>query len=127
MIGQSQSGTGKTAAFVLTMLSRIDFNLNKPQALCLAPSRELARQIMTVVAAMGKFTPVQTEYAIKDYLPRDAKNVTAQVIVGTPGTMTDLVRRRVIDATHVKVFVLDEADSMLDSDGLGDQTLRVKK
>ncbi len=84
MIGQSQSGTGKTAAFVLTMLSRIDYDLNKPQAICLAPSRELARQIMTVITAMGKYTSVQTEYAIKDNLPRDATNVTAQIIVGTP-------------------------------------------
>ncbi|KAF9048514.1 P-loop containing nucleoside triphosphate hydrolase protein [Panaeolus papilionaceus] len=126
MIGQSQSGTGKTAAFVLTMLSRVDFNLNKPQALCLAPSRELARQIMSVITQMGKFTNVQTEYAIKDNLPRDATNITAQIIVGTPGTMNDLLRRRVIDVSHVKVFVLDEADNMLDQDGLGDQTLRAK-
>ncbi|KAJ3874432.1 DEAD-domain-containing protein [Lentinula edodes] len=126
MIGQSQSGTGKTAAFVLTMLSRVDFNLNKPQALCLAPSRELARQIMSVVIAMGKFTSVQTEYAIKENLPRNATRITAQIIVGTPGTMIDLLRRKVIDASGVRVFVLDEADNMLDQDGLGDQTLRVK-
>ncbi|KAF8486252.1 DEAD-domain-containing protein [Russula ochroleuca] len=126
MIGQSQSGTGKTAAFVLTMLSRVDFTKNKPQALCLAPSRELARQIMSVIAAMGKFTPVQTEYAIKDHLPRGVSNITAHIVVGTPGTMTDLIRRRVIDVSDVKVFVLDEADNMLDKDGLGDQTLRVK-
>lgn len=145
MIGQSQSGTGKTAAFVLTMLSRVDFSKKKPQvrlylmniavlyltwvyqALCLAPSRELARQIMSVVAAMGKFTPIQTEYAIKDNLPKDATNITAHIVVGTPGTMTDLMRRKVIDVSEVKVFVLDEADNMLDQDGLGDQTLRVKK
>ncbi|KAG6851137.1 hypothetical protein H0H93_001017 [Arthromyces matolae] len=127
MIGQSQSGTGKTAAFVLTMLSRVDYTINKPQALCLAPSRELARQIMSVVTAMGKFTNVQTEYAIKDNLPRDVTKITAHVIVGTPGTMADLMRRRVIDLSEVKVFVLDEADNMLDQDGLGDQTLRVKK
>ncbi|KAG2146126.1 P-loop containing nucleoside triphosphate hydrolase protein [Suillus bovinus] len=126
MIGQSQSGTGKTAAFVLTMLSRIDFSKNKTQALCLAPSRELARQIMTVVVAMGKFTPVQTEYAIKDNLPKGASRITAHIVVGTPGTMADLLKRRVIDASEVKVFVLDEADNMLDQDGLGDQTLRVK-
>ncbi|KAH9915129.1 DEAD-domain-containing protein [Fomitopsis serialis] len=126
MIGQSQSGTGKTAAFVLTMLSRVDFTKNKTQALCLAPSRELARQIMSVVVAMGKFTPVQTEYAIKDSLPKGASRVSAQVVVGTPGTMTDLIRRKVIDVSEVKVFVLDEADNMLDQDGLGDQTLRVK-
>ncbi|KII85166.1 hypothetical protein PLICRDRAFT_166743 [Plicaturopsis crispa FD-325 SS-3] len=126
MIGQSQSGTGKTAAFVLTMLSRVDFTKNKTQALCLAPSRELARQIMSVVVAMGKFTPVQTEYAIKDSLPKGASHITAHIVVGTPGTMTDLMRRKVIDVSEVKVFVLDEADNMLDQDGLGDQTLRVK-
>lgn len=127
MIGQSQSGTGKTAAFVLTMLSRVDFNINKPQALCMAPSRELARQIMSVVVAMGKFTPVQTEFAIKDGLPKGASKVTAHIIVGTPGTMQDLIRRRVIDVDQVKVLVLDEADTMVGQDGMGDQTLRVKK
>ncbi|CCL99314.1 uncharacterized protein FIBRA_01330 [Fibroporia radiculosa] len=126
MIGQSQSGTGKTAAFVLTMLSRVDFSKNKPQALCLAPARELARQIMSVVVAMGKYTPVQTEYAIKDNLPRGAAPITAHIVVGTPGTMTDLIRRKVLDVSEVKVFVLDEADNMLDQDGLGEQTLRVK-
>jgi len=81
---------------------------------------------MSVVVAMGKFTQVQTEYAIKDNLPKDAKHVTAHIVVGTPGTMTDLMRRKVIDVSEVKVFVLDEADNMLDQDGLGDQTLRVK-
>lgn len=76
---------------------------------------------------MGKFTPVQTEYAIKDNLPRDVTRITAQIVVGTPGTMTDLLKRRVIDSSGIKVFVLDEADNMLDQDGLGDQTLKVKK
>jgi ATP-dependent RNA helicase DDX19/DBP5 len=50
---------------------------------------------MSVVVAMGKFTSVQTEYAIKDNLPRNATNVTAHIVVGTPGTMTDLIRRKV--------------------------------
>ena len=65
--------------------------------------------------------------SIKDHLPRGVTNISAHVVVGTPGTMTDLIRRRVIDVSEVKVFVLDEADNMLDKDGLGDQTLRVKK
>ncbi|KAJ6532051.1 DEAD-domain-containing protein [Mycena capillaripes] len=124
MIGQSQSGTGKTAAFVLTMLSRVDFTKNTTQALCLAPSRELARQIMSVVVSMGKFTAVQTEYAIKDNLARDSGPIKAHIVVGTAGTMTDLMRKRIIDVADIKVFVLDEADNMLDQDGLGDQTLR---
>ncbi|CAE6423154.1 unnamed protein product [Rhizoctonia solani] len=124
MIGQSQSGTGKTAAFVLTMLSRVDENDPIVQAICLAPSRELARQIMSVVTEMGKFTKVTTGYAIKDS-PRDAP-VQAQIIVGTPGTMADMIRKKAINVSGVKVFVLDEADNMLDQQGLGDQTLRVK-
>lgn len=66
MIGQSQSGTGKTAAFVLTMLSRVDVSINAVQAVCIAPSRELARQIMDSVTEMGKFTKVTTKMALKD-------------------------------------------------------------
>lgn len=82
---------------------------------------------MSVVVAMGKFTPIQTEYAIKDNLPKGTTKITAQIVVGTPGTMSDLMRKKIIDVSDVKVFVLDEADNMLDQDGLGDQTLRVKK
>ena len=82
---------------------------------------------MSVVVSMGKFTSVQTEYAIKEHLPRDVSRITAHIVVGTPGTMTDLLRRKIIDSSEVKVFVCDEADNMLDQDGLGDQTLRVKK
>ena len=82
---------------------------------------------MSVINAMGKFTPVQTEYAIRESLPKSATTVTAHIVVGTPGTMYDLIRRKVVDVSDVKTFVLDEADNMLDQDGLGDQTLRVKK
>lgn len=125
MIGQSQSGTGKTAAFVLTMLSRIDFSVQKTQALALAPSRELARQIMDVVQAMGQFTPVTTAYAIPDALKRGDK-VSAHLVVGTPGKTFDLIKTRALDPSAVKVFVLDEADNMLDQQGLGEQSIRVK-
>ncbi|CAG8485079.1 6688_t:CDS:2, partial [Racocetra fulgida] len=127
MIGQSQSGTGKTAAFVLTMLSRIDYDLKAPQALCLTPSRELARQIMVEVRKMGKYTPVITAEAIR---VSDAKTsgksrheefAEAQLIVGTPGTVYDLLKRKVMERKHMKIFVLDEADNMLDQQGLGDQ------
>ncbi|KAI9099380.1 putative DBP5-RNA helicase [Phlyctochytrium arcticum] len=125
MIGQSQSGTGKTAAFVLTMLSRVSFTLQAPQALCLAPSRELARQIMDAVREMGKYTSVTTAFAIKDSVPRGT-NVTEHIVVGTPGTVWDLMKRRALDVSNMRIFVLDEADNMLDQQGLGDQSLRVK-
>jgi ATP-dependent RNA helicase DDX19/DBP5 len=126
MIGQSQSGTGKTAAFVLTMLTRIEVGLKVPQAICLAPSRELARQIMDVVQAMSKFTDITTKLVVKDSLRRN-EPVQAQVIVGTPGSVGDVIKRRQLPIQAVKIFVLDEADNMLDQDGLGDQSIRIKK
>ncbi|KAH8117912.1 DEAD-domain-containing protein [Phellopilus nigrolimitatus] len=125
LIGQSQSGTGKTAAFTLTMLSRVDFSVSKPQALCVAPTRELARQIMAVVNAMGKYTSVKTDYAIKTDV-RVTAPIAAHIVVGTPGTMADFLKRRIIDASAVKVLVLDEADNMLDQENLSEQCLKIK-
>ncbi|KAJ3287572.1 RNA helicase required for poly(A+) mRNA export [Borealophlyctis nickersoniae] len=125
MIGQSQSGTGKTAAFVLTMLSRINFSLDETQCLCLAPARELARQIMDVVKDMGKYTPVTTAFGIRDAVPRGEK-IKAHIVIGTPGTVMELIKRRQLLTNNVRIFVLDEADNMLDQQGLGDQSIRVK-
>ncbi|KAI9651754.1 MAG: RNA helicase required for poly(A+) mRNA export [Trizodia sp. TS-e1964] len=126
MIGQSQSGTGKTAAFVLTMLSRIDCSKLVPQALCLAPSRELARQIMGVVQTMGSFVKdLKVEFAIPQAVPK-GKTIEAHVVVGTPGTVLDMIKRRTLRVDQIKVFVLDEADNMLDQQGLGDQCYRVR-
>ncbi|TPX30196.1 hypothetical protein SmJEL517_g06186 [Synchytrium microbalum] len=125
MIGQSQSGTGKTAAFVLTMLSRIDYSVDRPQALCLAPSRELAAQIMRVVTGMGEYTGVKTAFAVRDIDRNTA--ITAQLIIGTPGTVMDLMRKRSLDTSKINIFVLDEADNMLDQQGLGDQSLRIRQ
>ncbi|KAG9232477.1 putative ATP-dependent RNA helicase dbp5 [Amylocarpus encephaloides] len=128
MIAQSQSGTGKTAAFVITVLSRLDYSKpNQPQALCLAPSRELARQIEGVVKSIGQFVDGLTiQAAVPGTVERGAK-VNAMVVIGTPGTVMDLIKRRQFDATQMKVLCLDEADNMLDQQGLGDQCLRVKQ
>ncbi|CDR43169.1 CYFA0S11e01002g1_1 [Cyberlindnera fabianii] len=126
MIGQSQSGTGKTAAFSLTMLSRIDPEEPGVQAICLAPARELARQTMDVVQTMGKYTKVTTQLIVPNSFEKGT-HIKAQILVGTPGTLLDLIRRKQVDVSKVKVFVLDEADNMLDQQGLGDQCVRVKK
>jgi len=126
MIGQSQSGTGKTAAFVLTMLSRIDYATDAVQAICLAPTRELARQIVDVVKEMGKFTPVRAVLAIREAM-KPSQVLRDHIVVGTPGTVMDLLRRKYLDSRHVNVFVLDEADNMLDLQGMGEQSMRVKK
>ena len=89
MIGQSQSGTGKTAAFVLTMLSRIDYSIKAPQAICIAPTRELAAQIMLVVEKMGQFTPVTKFFASKG-AQFSGEKIEAQLLVGTVGTFLDV-------------------------------------
>ncbi|KAJ2970256.1 hypothetical protein NUW58_g9751 [Xylaria curta] len=127
MIAQSQSGTGKTAAFVTTVLSRVDFNQpSTPQALLLAPSRELARQIQGVITTIGQFIPnLGVAAAIPGAIPRGGA-VDKAVVVGTPGTVMDLIRRRQFDTSALKVLVIDEADNMLDQQGLGEQCARVK-
>ncbi|KAG7123163.1 ATP-dependent RNA helicase dbp-5 like protein [Verticillium longisporum] len=127
MIAQSQSGTGKTAAFVVTILSRIDLSQpNQPQALVLAPSRELARQIEGVINKIGHFCEgLKVAAALPGALERGAP-VQANVIVGTPGTIMDITRRRQLDVSQLRLLVIDEADSMLDQQGLGDQCVRVK-
>ena len=129
MIGQSQSGTGKTAAFVLNCLTRVDFlGEVRPQALVLAPTRELARQIIGVFEVMSRFLEnVKLAASIPTEIGNRNKPVIAQIVVGTPGTTMDMIRRRLLNPSDIKVLVLDEADNMLDMQGLGDQCLRVKK
>lgn len=126
-IGQSQSGTGKTAAFVLTMLQRVDSNKQQVQALCLAPTRELARQIYDVTIRMGQFTKCTVALASRESGPRSLVTVTSHIVIGTPGTLLELERRQLLDFTTIKVFILDEADIMLDRQGLGMQSLRIRK
>ncbi|KAH3900200.1 ATP-dependent RNA helicase DBP5 SCDLUD_003171 [Saccharomycodes ludwigii] len=126
MIAQSQSGTGKTAAFSLTMLSKVDESIKQPQCICLAPSRELARQTLEVIVEMGKFTKISTQLIVPDSYTKN-KHITEQIIVGTPGTILDLIRRKMISLKNIKVFVLDEADNMLELSNLGDQCVRIKK
>lgn len=126
MIGQSQLGTGKTAAFSLTMLLRVNSLIAAPQAICLLPARELARQTYEVVTTMGKFTDVKVQLAVPDAVPRGS-SIAAQIVVGTPGIIQDLLRKKIIRPDKIKVFVLDEADTMLEAQGLGEQSQRVRK
>ncbi|KAI7285490.1 ATP-dependent RNA helicase, partial [Hortaea werneckii] len=130
LIGQSQSGTGKTAAFVLNMLSRVDLSTKQPQCLVLAPTRELAKQIAGVANVMGAFLEdkgLTIAEAIPQSLPPRGQPLQGQIVVGTPGTVMDLIqRRRQLDVRAMKVLTLDEADNMLDMQGMGDQCKRVK-
>lgn len=132
MIGQSQSGTGKTAAFVLNILSRLDLSTpemqKSPQALVLAPSRELARQIVGVIQVMGSFVE---GLVVGTAVPADTHSrpsrLECSVVVGTPGTVMDQIKKRIFLTQRLKVLVLDEADNMLDLQGMGDQCIRVKQ
>jgi len=125
LIAQAQSGTGKTAAFVLCMLSRVDVNVNAPQALCVCPTRELARQIVDNVNKMGQFSKAKTQLVVKD--TEVPKRIESQIVVGTPGRILDLIKNNVLALQKLKVFVLDEADIMIDREGLGEQSVKIRK
>lgn len=125
MIAQSQSGTGKTAAFMLNILSRVNVGLQKPQALVLEPTRELARQVGDVLKKMGRYTNVKGQFAIPNMVDR-SQMMNAHVIIGTPGTVIECIRRRILSVQDIKIFVVDEADNMLDQQNMADQCIRVK-
>lgn len=131
LIAQAHNGSGKTACFVLGMLSRIDVKSDVPQALCLVPTRELARQIRDVIMNLGKYTGCRVFLAVKQgEEERSQPRITSvqdHIIVGTPGRVMDLLRHRAFSGRTIRVLVLDEADEMIDTQGMGDQTLRIKK
>lgn len=136
LVGQAHNGSGKTACFVLGMLSRVDDSQQSTQALCVVPTRELARQIVDVVRMLGKYTDTTVHLAVKQNEPDRrggrrpaARNVpvTDHLVVGTPGKILDLIKTRSLNTTGVRIFVLDEADQMVDTQGMGDQTLRIKR
>ena len=116
MIGQAQTGTGKTAAFAIPLIQRIDPDLETTQALVLAPTRELAVQVAGGIHDLAKHTglrvvPVYGGQPI-DRQFRALRN-GAQVVVGTPGRILDHLRRGSLDISNVSTCVLDEADEML--------------
>ncbi len=117
VIGQAQTGTGKTAAFALPMLQKIDVKSKKVQALVLTPTRELAIQVAEAFHSYAKYLggvrvlPVYGGQSISQQF-RHLKN-GAQVIVGTPGRVMDHIRRETIDLSNLKILTLDEADEML--------------
>lgn len=117
VVGQAHTGTGKTAAFALPLLSKIDLNHRKPQVLVLAPTRELAIQVaesFQTYAAHMKGFHVLPIYGGQEYQGqlRQLKR-GAHVIVGTPGRVIDHLKRKTLDLSSLRCLVLDEADEML--------------
>lgn len=117
MIGQAQTGTGKTAAFALPILNRIDPSKREPQALILAPTRELALQVATAFETYAKQMPGVTVVAVYGGAPMGpqlkAIRNGAQIVVATPGRLCDHLRRDEKVLATVNHLVLDEADEML--------------
>ena len=117
MIGQAQTGTGKTAAFGIPVLQRIDTSKPGPQAIILSPTRELAVQSAEEINHLAQFAAVR---ALPIYGGQDinrqfrALHSHPEIIVATPGRLMDHMKRGTIDLSHVQILVLDEADEMMD-------------
>ncbi|PSV54021.1 DEAD/DEAH box helicase [Photobacterium sp. GB-1] len=116
-LGKAQTGTGKTAAFSLPVLNKVDLSQHKPQAIVMAPTRELAIQVAAEIKVLGqnikglKVLEIYGGASIVDQM-RALKN-GAHIIVGTPGRVKDLISRKQLQLDEVHTFVLDEADEML--------------
>ena len=124
MIGQAQTGTGKTAAFGLPLLQKVDPKVKKLQAIVLLPTRELAIQVAEELRRFAKFMhgiKVLPVYGGQDIVRqiRALKDGT-QIVVGTPGRVMDHMRRKTVKMDHVHTVVLDEADEMLNMGFLED-------
>ncbi|KAG7881879.1 hypothetical protein KL905_000636 [Ogataea polymorpha] len=118
VLAQAQSGTGKTATFTISALQRIDEKLKKTQALILAPTRELALQIQKVVLAIGMHLDLTVHASIGGKAVQEdmeALRNGAQIVVGTPGRVYDMIERGYFKTDAIKMFIMDEADEMLSS------------
>ncbi|MCB0190665.1 MAG: DEAD/DEAH box helicase [Anaerolineae bacterium] len=116
IIAQSQTGTGKTAAFSLPILHNLEANQDHVQALVLAPTRELAMQVAQAMYQYGRainvrVLPVYGGQSYSRQINRLKKGI--DVVVGTPGRLLDLIRQKALDLSQVSTVVLDEADEML--------------
>jgi ATP-dependent RNA helicase DeaD len=117
VIGQAQTGTGKTAAFGIPILEKIQTDKNTVQSIILAPTRELAIQVSEEIRSIGrpkrvKTLPIYGGQAISRQIKALQQGV--HVVIGTPGRLLDHLRRGTLKTDHVQVVVLDEADEMLD-------------
>ncbi|CXI93587.1 ATP-dependent RNA helicase DBP5, putative [Plasmodium berghei] len=113
LIAQSQNGSGKTLTFVIAMLSKINRTLYSLQAVCICPTRELAQQNYDVVGKFTKYLNVNTFLAVP-LCEKYNKSSGFQIYVGTPGKTLDFLKRKYIDTNNIKIFVLDEADDLID-------------
>ena len=117
VIGQAQTGSGKTAAFGIPMLEKVDPDNKKTQVIILSPTRELAIQVADEIRKLSKYMhgiKILPVYGGQD-ITKQIRSLKggAQIIIGTPGRVMDHLRRKTIRCEHVHTVVLDEADEML--------------
>ncbi len=128
IIAQAQSGTGKTGAFTIGTLQLIDEKSDFTQALIIAPTHELATQTENVIKHLGLYLKVRTMLLVGgtsvDKNKRDLSEIKPHVVVGTPGRIHDMIRRRYLLVDKMKLLVIDEADEML-SAGFKEQMYKI--
>ena len=118
IIAQSQSGTGKTGAFVIGILNNIDISLKKTQYIIITPTHELAKQILNVIESLSSYMDVTMAKVIGKTNINDSileLKKDPQIIVATPGRLLDMINKRYIFTDSIKSLVLDEADEILSS------------
>jgi len=123
IIAQAQSGTGKTATFSIATLKSIDLTNSKCQAIIMSPTRELAHQTNRVVTALSDFMRPTIRMCVGGTNTKEdiaALSSGVQIVIGTPGRIYDMIQRRALNVSQVKMITLDEADEML-SRGFKDQ------
>lgn len=127
LITQSQSGTGKTGTFLIGALSKVDKEIKKPQILILAPNRELTNQIYGVCSSLSEYMDIKKGLIMGGTKVDDNFKTLddgAQVIIGTPGRVFDMIKRYALITDKIKLFIMDEADEML-SRGFKDQIYEI--
>jgi translation initiation factor 4A len=117
MVAQAQSGTGKTGTFGISTLQIVDESLKGCQAMLISPTRELAEQINNVITSIGQYMDVTTVLCVGGMSMDD--NISklrngAQIVIGTTGRIMDLIKRKYLLTNKIKLFVMDEADQLLD-------------
>jgi ATP-dependent RNA helicase DeaD len=117
LLAQAQTGTGKTAAFAIPIIEKVDPALKQPQALVIVPTRELALQVTREFGTIGKYRHAHEVaiYGGVPYGPQErALKRGAQIVIGTPGRLLDHIDRGTLSLSSIKIVILDEADRLLD-------------
>lgn len=128
VIAQAQSGTGKTGAFTISSLQIVDEENPNPQIIIMSPTRELSKQIHQVCSSFSNMMSVKLKLLIggtsTDQDKHELENESPQIIIGCPGRIHDMLRRKYLNPSHISLLVLDEADEMLSS-GFKDQIYNI--